>query len=129
MKYLGLDYGTKRVGVALSDTGGIVAFPKTVLANDDMLVRAIAELAAAEEIGAVVIGEPKTLEGHDNPLVVEVERFIELLAQKLEVPIHREREAFSSVEAGRFAPKGQKHDDAAAAIILQRFLDAHAGSA
>lgn len=129
MKYLGIDYGTKRVGVAVSSADGTIAFPKTVLANDEHLINGLAGVVAAEGVDAIVIGEPKTLEGHDNPLVEKTEQFITLLERQFNVPVHREREAFSSVEAARFAPPGEKYDDAAAAIILQRFLDAHPGDA
>jgi putative Holliday junction resolvase len=124
MKYLGIDYGTKRVGIAMSDEGGSFAFPQEILLNDTKVLEALARIIEKEGVGAVVIGDSLTLNGGDNDITKEVQAFIKRLESSVQIPVHRVREAWSSQEAARFAPDGKKHDDsAAAAIILQRYLD------
>jgi len=124
MKYLGIDYGKKRVGVALSDETGSFAFPKEVIPTGDALSR-IRDIALRERVAAVVIGDARSFSGISNVVTDERDKFAVRLQEILSVPIETVWEAGSSVEASRFAPEGRGHDDAAAAaIILQRFLDA-----
>ena len=123
MRTLGIDYGAKRIGIAISDAAGGFAFPKGVIPNDASALDAILALVASEKIGAVVVGDTRAANGAENPVTFEADRFCEALEEKLEIPMHRAWEAWSSAEAGRFAPDGKHDDSAAAAIILQRFLD------
>ncbi len=123
MRYLGIDYGAKRIGIAISDEAGGFAFPKETILNDKNALEKIGAMITSEKIGAIVIGDARAASGAENPVTFAADRFAEALAERIKVPMHRAWEAWSSVEAGRFAPDG-KHDDAsAAAIILQRFLD------
>jgi putative Holliday junction resolvase len=125
MVYIGLDFGAKRIGVAISDQGGVFAFPKMVLPNDKDAVPAILALVKKESAETVVIGNTRSLSGQANAITERLENFI----QELEVAglrVERIWEGWSSHEAARFAPKGKTHDDAAAAaIILQRYLEMH----
>lgn len=123
MRYLGLDYGAKRIGIATSDEAGSFAFPKNVIPNDANAVGAILAMIEAEKVGAIVVGDTRASTGAENPVTFEADRFCEQLEEQLEIPMHRAWEAWSSVEASRFAPDGKHDDSAAAAIILQRFLD------
>lgn len=123
MRYLGIDFGAKRIGVAISDEAGGFAFPKETIANDAKVLDHISDIIAKEHIAAIVIGDARAANGADNPVTFEADRFAEALEEKAHIPMHRAWEAWSSVEAGRFAPKGVHDDSAAAAIILQRFLD------
>lgn len=128
MRYLGIDYGTKNIGTSLSDESGTLAFPHTTFDNNEKIVEVIKKIISEYGVGAIVVGDPKTISGEDNPLVEDVSIFVMRLEKESGVPIHKEPEAFTSVEAARFAPKGKNHDNAAAAaIILQRFLDMHSG--
>jgi putative Holliday junction resolvase len=125
MRYLGIDYGTKGIGIAISDAAGSFAFPKEIIPSNRSALERIVALVEQEGIGAIVIGDTRALNGKDNAVTPEAERFASALAERVPVPLHSAREAWSSVEAARFAPKGKGHDDAAAAaIILQRYLDA-----
>ncbi len=127
MRYLGIDYGTKRAGIAISDDAGGFAFPRETLPTDERLFDTLARIIQEEKVGAIIIGDARALSGAENALTAEAEVFARELEERTQLPVHRTREAWSSQEAARFAPKGKKHDDsAAAAIILQRFLDAHA---
>ncbi|OGG56499.1 hypothetical protein A3D71_02415 [Candidatus Kaiserbacteria bacterium RIFCSPHIGHO2_02_FULL_55_20] len=124
MKYLGIDYGAKRVGVAVSDDGGTIAFPRTTLPNDDKLLSQLTTLINGEKIGSIVVGDTRSHGGKDNPVTAEAEAFVSALQKTFDVSVERVWEMWSSIEASRYAPEGKEHNDAsAAAIILQRFLD------
>lgn len=124
MRYLGIDYGTKHLGIALSDVNGSFAFPKDTIANDSKVFDLLRRIVALEEIVEVVVGDTRALSGEANGVTAAADMFVENLEKTIGVPIKRAREAWSSQEAARFAPPGKRHDDsAAAAIILQRFLD------
>ncbi|MBV9159904.1 MAG: Holliday junction resolvase RuvX [Candidatus Kaiserbacteria bacterium] len=123
MKYLGIDYGAKRIGLALSDESGAIAFPRGTIENQDALAH-IRGLIDSEKVGAIIMGDTKAPGGLENPISKEAAAFAEMLARETGLLIERVWEAWSSIEASRLAPKGQEHDDsAAAAIILQRYLD------
>lgn len=127
MKYLGIDYGTRAIGVALSDDDGTIAFPRVTLTNDNKLMQSLIEIIKEEHIGAVIIGDTRALSGAENQITKDADAFRATLATLIAVPITCAYEAWSSFEAARFAPKGSTHDNsAAAAIILQRYLDMHA---
>jgi len=129
MRYLGIDYGTKQIGVAVSDQSGSFAFPRDTIQNDKNALVILIRIIALEEIEEVIVGDTRSLDGGANQITPEADAFVLKLSQSIKVPIHRSREAFSSQEAARFAPPGKKHDDSsAAAIILQRFLDAKSKS-
>ncbi len=122
MRYLGIDYGAKRVGVAVSSEG--IAFPRAVLENNTTLFPALLEIIAKEKISAIVVGDARAFGGGENPVTKDVDAFIGKLKKETNVPVIPAWEAGSSVEASRYAPEGRPHDDsAAAAIILQRYLD------
>jgi putative holliday junction resolvase len=124
MKYLGIDFGTKRLGIAISDTAGAFAFPRDVLLNDSKVFDGLQKLAAEEGIGGIVMGDTLTLNGGKNQITHAADIFAQEVTERLKIPVHRVREAWSSQEADRYAPQGRKHNDSsAAAIILQRFLD------
>lgn len=129
MKYLGLDYGSKHVGVAVSDMAGVYAFPKCTLSNDTKLVQNILEIIQKEGIERIVVGDTRSTEGYQNDVTAEADRFVGALKKQSGIPTERMWEAWSSLEAARFAPKGKKHDDAsAAAIILQRYIEMRGNS-
>ncbi len=123
MKYLGIDYGSKRVGVAVSDDAASIAFPRITLGNSRTLLQDILALIKKEGVSVVVIGDTRGSGGAENPVTAEAEAFAASLASE-GVVVERIWELWSSIEASRYAEKGDEHDDsAAAAVILQRFLD------
>ncbi|MCR4274665.1 MAG: Holliday junction resolvase RuvX [Candidatus Campbellbacteria bacterium] len=125
---LGIDYGTKRVGVALSDTSETLAFPREVLQNTKSLVADIAGIVAKENANIIVIGHSTDTKGKDNPVMIAIQSFKEKLEKEINVPVVFEREWFSSQEATRFTGANSMIDASAAAIILQRFLDRKRGA-
>lgn len=124
MKYLGVDYGRKRIGVAVSNDEGTIAFPRRVFENSGTVMRLLAELAAQERVEHIVVGDTRTAAGAENAITEHAEEFARALSNTCTLPYTLAMEAWSSIEASRHAPEGKGHDDAAAAaIILQRFLD------
>lgn len=125
MKYLGVDYGAKRVGLALSDPTGVIAFPLETVANDDRLLPHILNIVEEKRVGAIIIGDTRAFGGADNAITEDMERFAAAFVSR-GVKVERAWEAGSSIEASRYAPEGESHNDAAAAaVILQRYIDMH----
>lgn len=128
MKYLGLDYGTKKCGLAVSDDRGVVAVPWKIVSTSELL----GELAAMlhnEKFKRIVVGESVNSKGEHNAVFVEVEKFVEILKGEYtkrfesgDLEIVFEKEFFSSKHA-RSEDGKREVDDRAAALILQRFLD------
>jgi putative Holliday junction resolvase len=122
MKFLGIDYGRKKIGLSVSDQDGRLAFPKAVFPNDDDFLPKLLGMIASENISGIVVGESVNFSGQENPISKDIERFIRSLEEKTKIPVHKEKEFFTSVEARRYSGEGQV-DHSAAALILQRFLD------
>ena len=135
MRFLGIDYGTKRIGLAVSDDNGVLAFPKTIILNDRSSLENILGILKKENISGVVIGESLDFNGNKNKIWQEAEDFIKVLEIEAGVPIHKEKEFLTTVGArwGEGKEKNnarkikkeisKKIDDSAAALILQRYLD------
>jgi putative Holliday junction resolvase len=135
MRYLGIDYGTKRVGTALSDEEGMLAFPHRILKNDMSLVDTIHNICGEENISAIVLGESHDLSGKPNKVMGSIEEFKRNLEAELDLPIYFQMEFMTTVEArGRAGKetnnarktvkeKKESADASAAALILQRYLD------
>lgn len=129
MRYLGIDYGAKRVGVAVSDERGSMAFPQAILDNDSRLVADLVSRIQAQDVKCIVVGDALSYSGVRNPVTDDVDDFIDVLKKQTGLPVERSFEAGSSIEASRYAPEGDSHNDSvAAAIILQRFLDSKSAS-
>lgn len=123
MKYLGIDYGTKRVGIATSDDGGTMAFPFVVLPNTKTLVADIAHICTQERIQALVVGDSRNNRNEHNPIMTLVIPFAEQLKQETGLPLVFMNEAFSSREAMHIQGDNIHNDASAAAIVLQSHLD------
>lgn len=129
MRYLGIDYGAKRVGIAVSDAGGTIAFPRGTSQNDASLLESLAKIVTDEKIGTIVVGDTRAFSGLENPVTKEAEDFIGRLAKKTGLPVLPAFEAGSSIEASRYSEDDSVHDDSsAAAIILQRYIEMKANS-
>lgn len=134
MRTMGVDFGTKRLGVALSDALGLTAQPLTTLerrgTTEDCEV--LAALAQQHQVGAVVVGLPLTLAGVVGPQAQRAQAFARTLGDRLGVPVHLVDERFTTAEAQRVLLAGdvarrrrkQVLDQAAAQLVLQGYLDA-----
>jgi len=130
MKYLGIDWGAKRVGIAISDELGMIATPLETVETKNALSR-IQEIAEREAVEEIVIGDP----GKNSSIHQEVHEFVGQLSITLFLPVHMQNESFSSVFADQYRDykkptarltkkdTTKKKDESAAAIILQRYLE------
>ncbi len=119
---LGIDYGTKRVGVALSDEKRSMAFPHTVLQNDANLLRSLSDIIEKEGVGEVVIGFSHDKEGRPNAVHAQVEELIGDLTLQVGIPVHLESEIFTTQAALRIQGRNAMTDASAAALILDGFI-------
>lgn len=135
MKLMGVDYGVRRTGVALSDDGGVIAFPHDTLDTTPHLVAELSEIVKEKGVGMIALGDGKGNIGQVNAVEALIVNFKEELEQATGVPVELVGEMFSSFEAhGRQGKesrdarktkieKGNNIDAKAAAVILQRFID------
>jgi len=121
MRFLGIDYGSKRVGLALSDEAGRLAFPFKILINRADLLELLHSICGEQEVSEIVLGESLDLSGKENEIMAEIKEFKKGL-EKLGLPVHLEKEFLTTIEARRYQPD-KKADAGAAALILQRYLD------
>ena len=143
MRVVGIDLGERRIGVAVSDASGTLARPlKTIergASDADAIERlhgVIAELAAEDEVGSVVVGLPTRLDGSHTQQTQRVGTMVALLSARLTVPVFTCGERLSSHEAEErlsvrekdWRKRKAKLDAAAAAVILQDYLDARSSS-
>lgn len=122
MRILGVDCGTKRTGLAVSDELGILARELEVVTSDRALER-IQELVSEMEIGRVVVGKPLGMSGQVTQKTQEVGEFTRLLESKLQIPVQTFDERMTTQMALK-VPGGDKATDSLAAqMILQMYLD------
>ncbi len=128
MKYLGIDYGTKKTGIAFSDDAGKMGFPYGVKPTDSRLLDELALLITEKGVKAAVFGESTNFAGGENAVAVEARTFAEDLHARTGIEIHFESEMFTTQAARRF-PDGSRMegspdvDASAAALILTSYLE------
>ena len=123
MKLLGIDYGSKRVGIATSDSSGVMAFPKMVLNNDKNLISNIKKICIDEKIEKIVIGDSKDSNMKDNEIMKSIRRFEDVLLREIKLPIEFQLEFMTSQQAILIQGENDMIDASAATIILQSFID------
>ena len=137
MRVLGIDLGERRIGLAVSDPSGTLARPLVTLQVQGDRLAQVAEVierlqAEDEGLGAVVVGLPSRLDGTPNDQTAKVLAFVGRLRARVGVPVSLQDERLTSVEAeSRLAlrdrdwrSRKKRLDAAAAALILQEYLDA-----
>jgi putative Holliday junction resolvase len=135
MRYLAIDYGAKRTGLAVCDAGERVVSPLGVLHGQKGLVEKIGQIVTDESIEAVVVGLPLNMDGSEGPQAKQVLAFAEQLRRHIAIPIRFQDERLSSFEAEQKlreiglsrAKKQERLDALAAAEILQSFLEQQKG--
>lgn len=136
MRYLAIDYGKRRIGLAVCDAEEILASPLKVLEKPDLAIQHIGRTIHELGIGAVVLGYPLNMNGSEGFQAKEVRAFAKQLQPHIEVPIHFQDERLSSFAArekrpdlrGRPGKRGKPWDALAAAEILTAFLEAKHGN-
>jgi len=139
-KFLGIDFGMKRIGIAISDENSKLAFPKEIVLNNANTFKKIGEIIKKENIKEIVVGESVDFNGQLNMLSARIEIFISELEDKFKIPVRKQKEFLTSVEARNSTNtkkdlnRPQSHskikqiksghiDAGAATLILQRYLD------
>ena len=136
MKYLGIDYGSKNIGLAISDSSGVVAMPYLILNNNRDFLGEIEKIIEKEKIEAFVFGESKNFKGEDNKINIEIKKVAKEFEEKFKLPVYFVNEIFSSMESKwgveKSIRRGEKKsrksrgegkvDSKAAALILKIFL-------
>ena len=139
MRALGIDYGQKRIGLALSDASGLLARPWKVIlrtGNSLQVATALAQEVRAldasdEAVAVVVVGYPRRLNGEDNEQTVAVKKVADHLSALITLPVVLQDERLSSHEADQLLARSEKDwrkrklllDAMSAAVILQDYLD------
>ena len=133
MRILAIDHGTKRMGIAVSDELKMIAQPlEFILAEPfaEFLAR-LKELIREKQVELIVVGMPRNMDGSYGPAALMVQDFVAVLKTAVPIPIQTLDERLTSVQANRFLLEGnvrrekrkEKVDKAAAAILLQSYLD------
>lgn len=133
MRVLAIDHGTKRIGIAVSDELKMTAQPLEFIPAEPFskFLERLKTLIREKEVGEIVVGMPRNMDGSYGPAAQKVEAFVGGLRDALAVPITTLDERLTSSEANRALIQGgvsrrkrkQKTDQTAAAILLQSFLD------
>lgn len=123
MRYLGIDYGSKRVGLALSDESGKIAFPEIILENKKDLLEKITKICVEKKVGKIILGESLNYQREDNAIMSEIREFKKNLETKTGLEIILEPEWLTSMQAKRSRVAHEHIDDSAAALTLQTYLD------
>jgi putative Holliday junction resolvase len=134
-RYLGVDYGTKRIGLAISDALGLTARPLRVVPRKDF-ESVLSSLGDEYAIAEVVIGMPTALGGHEGDSARGARELGDAIAELLDVPVRYIDERFTSrIADSALLESGMKRrvrretvDKVAAAIILQTYLDSRNGT-
>jgi putative Holliday junction resolvase len=133
MRILAIDYGSTRIGLALSDPTGTLARPLPFIPakGDAKLARELAALAAKEQAALILLGLPRHMNGSLGEAAAKVQAFAATLGQATKIPIKLVDERLTTVqasrqlhEAGKDTRKQRAHiDSEAAAVLLQGYLD------
>lgn len=122
MQYLGIDFGGKRVGIAVSDIEGKIAFPLAVLLNNDSLFKNIVDLCMKKSVDVIVMGESRNYQGQINDIMWEIDGFRRKL-ETIGFKVVFEPEFMTSAQAKLITGENKMLDASAAALILQSHLD------
>lgn len=130
-KILAIDYGKKRIGIAISDSEKSIAFPLKTIENKDIFLY-LKEIIQSEKIEAIVLGEPKPLNNKENILFLEVINFRKKIISLFSLPVHLVDERFSSKIASKIIldaniKKMKRRDKSlldkvSASLILETYL-------
>lgn len=145
MRYLGIDYGTKNIGLAISDESGRFAFPHDTIINIgiEKSVEKIKIITDDKKIGKIILGKSLDYNGEPNLIMTEIEKFKNILEEKTGIDVAYENEVLTTMEAKRhmrgervrppvakkrslavgIAKEKKTVDASAAALILKSFLD------
>jgi putative holliday junction resolvase len=130
-RVLGVDPGTKRCGIAITDSKQSMAFPRPAIARDDTTVTRIGELVEEESVETIVIGRPVSLAGNDTASTSDADEFFSQVRAHVRVSVIQfderltTREAQKSLSEAGLSAKASRDriDSAAAVVMLQNYVD------
>jgi len=122
MKLLGIDYGTKRIGLATADTDTAIATPLEIIDNNGNALKRVVNVSENKDIDTIVIGESVDRSGKENPVMEHAKEFAAELINTTESNITFFDEFNSTMQASQQPGNASYVDGSAAAVILQRFL-------
>jgi len=138
MRVLGIDHGTKRIGLAISDEMGMIAQPLEFVPAEPFggVLSRLKEIIQEKQVELLLVGMPRNMDGSYGPAALKVQEFVAVLKDALTIPIKTWDERLTSAQANRFLiqanvrreKRKEKVDKTAAAILLQSYLDSFAGS-
>lgn len=136
-RVLGIDYGSVRIGLAISDPMRIIASGAGVISNDPDAVSVIVDMISNRDVTAVVVGMPYRADGSRGTIADEIEKFIAELSSQLGIPVTTCDEGYTSVRAketflqGGMKKKARREkahiDEMAARLLLQEYLETGSG--
>lgn len=126
MRKMGIDYGKRRIGVALTDDAGLMAFPHAVFENNSDFLKKLTDLITEKEVEEIVIGHSLSKDGLPNEIQKQITELVTDLTLHTGLPVHLQPEQYSTKEAIRFQGRNEMTDASAAAIILNSFITKHA---
>jgi putative Holliday junction resolvase len=134
MRYLAIDHGTRRMGIAISDEMKVIAQPMEYIPSEpwEGFLARLQQILAEKEVELIVVGMPRNMDGTYGPAAQRVNEFVAALAQAVPVPIKTLDERLTSSQANRVLLQGnvrradrkERVDKMTAAILLQSYLDA-----
>ena len=133
MRILAIDHGSKRMGIAVSDELHMIAQPLEHIPAEphDKFLDRLKQIIAEKEVGVIVVGVPRNMDGTYGPAAATVQEFVSTLKGAVSLPIKTWDERLTSVQANRYlidadvrrSKRKEKVDKTAAAILLQSYLD------
>ena len=127
MKYLGIDYGTKRTGIAISDSSARLSVVKETISSSvqKAVIERIKNIVVEEKVDSIIVGMPLNLSGEKTETSEMVARFIEKLRNHVTIPVQTTDERLTSQMAEKILRgiNKKERDQVAAQIFLQNFLD------
>jgi putative Holliday junction resolvase len=134
-RLIGIDYGSKRIGIAMSDPLRIIASPRQTMPNSAAFLMTLKKMIQDFDVEAVIVGMPYNLKGEKSTKAKEVEEFMKELKQQINIDIVEWDERYTSsmahetqIQMGvkkKYRQDKSKIDEMAAALILQSYLDSH----
>ena len=133
MRYLAIDHGTKRMGIAVSDELGMIAQPLEFIPAEPFarFLDRLKQILSEKQVELILVGMPRNMDGSYGPAALKVREFVAVLKDAVTIPMKTLDERLTSVQAHRFLTEAevrgrqrkQKVDKSAAAVLLQGYLD------
>jgi putative Holliday junction resolvase len=130
-RLLGIDPGTKRCGIAITNAAQTMAFPRPAIPRDDATMARLGQLIDEESIGAIIIGRPIALSGNETASTADADVLFTQLRERFTVPVEQWDERLTTQEAQKSLSEAglttrasrERVDSAAAVVMLQNYLD------